>query len=110
MAVRVVEETGSEEVVRERLRLVGVDMPPERQTEPSYPVQAKPPTRAMMMEVMTSLTRVLGFRLQLLLAFFGAAGLGGVAVYEQTTASLVAAVVYDALVFLPVLWVAYKRG
>lgn len=110
MTVRMIEESG-DETVRQRLRLVGIESPPEREDDlPAIPQKTKPPTREDVMNVMVVLTRILGFRFQLLLAFSGAVGLSAAAEVQQSSLSMIAAGVYAVLIFLPTLYVAYKRG
>lgn len=88
-----------------------VESPPQQpdpipQPPPQHP-QPQTPNRAQMMLVVA---RILGFRFQLLLAFGGAVSLSAVAVARADWMSLVAATVFDVLVFLPVLWSAHSRG
>lgn len=85
------------------------DILPDRETMPAQPVKPPPPIRDLT-ELQAQIARIMGFRLQLLLGFLGAAGLSGYSVYDHSTPSMVAAGVYDLLVFLPLLFTAYRRG
>lgn len=113
MGVRLVGEHYEEPSLR--LKLLPVADPLQRDEAPAAPQPAppgRPPqaTPAQIMELMAVLARILGFRLQLLLAFLGAAGLGAYAAVHGGVAAGVSAGLYDACVLLPILWVAYKRG
>lgn len=112
MTVRLVDESFSEETEQVRAMLASIAPPPEPPREVPVLPKPSPPTRSPieLVEMMGALARILGFRVQLLLAFLGAAGIGGYAVYRADTMSLIAAAMYDLLVLAPLIFVAYKRG
>lgn len=104
------------------VKLVGEDWIPEVREDPTPPKtqggQAtvppppapRPAPHKQIMEVLGVLAVIAGFRLQLFAAFLGAVGLGAYAISNPSTGVLTAMGIYDALVFLPVLYVANKRG
>lgn len=105
--VRLVEEV--EDVERARLAIHAVQ-PIREDTETATPPKEGKPGRAELIELMGVLARILGFRVQLLLAFMASAGLSAWAVYKGDVLSIVAAALFSAMVTLPILYVAYRRG
>lgn len=109
MTVRLVSQTEEHPTERQRLLLHNVqELQPER--EVPQPPRPNPPHREDLIELMGTIARILGFRLHLFLAFLGAAGIGGYAVYKGTPMALTAFGLYALLIFLPMLFSAHKRG
>lgn len=98
-----------EEAERAKLVLHAVE-PSHDDKETASPPKETPPGRLELIELMGTLARILGFRVQLLLAFIGAVGLSGWAVAQHDALALTAAALYNATVLLPILFVAYRRG
>ena len=107
MTVRLVSET--EEAERARLKLHAIQPDPAPKESVSPPKEARP-GRADLIEALATLARIAGFRWQLFAAFIGALGVGGYAVVNGSLAALAGAVIYNAMVLLPIAWIAFKRG
>lgn len=107
MGVRAIAETvHDEQPVVTRLKLHD---PGQRDEMPDRPAP-KPPTREDVIELMVTVARVLGFRLQLLLAFLGAVGLGIYAAAHGGWSAMTVFAIYDVVIFLPILGAAHTRG
>lgn len=106
MTVRLVDEI--EEAERARLVLKAVQHDPE----PEVPAPPKPtrPGRFELMEAMGVLARILGFRAQLFAGFVAAAVLSGWALASGGILPLVAASLFDVLVFAPLAYLAFRKG
>jgi hypothetical protein len=107
MAVRLVSETEEEE--RARLVLHAVD-PSREDTETATPPKETPPGRLQMIELMGTLARILGFRIQLAVGFLGGLGLGFYAASAGSIIALVAFGMYEAFIFAPLAYIAFRRG
>lgn len=118
MGVRAVAETIHDEQPQvTRLKLLAVAPEPPAANNPQRPdptpeaPRPRPRTRSPdEAALMATLASILGFRVQLLLAFLGAAGIGGYAVATNHWQAILVFVFYGLLVFLPVLEAAKKRG
>jgi hypothetical protein len=99
----------SEEEAADRARLMIHSLRPIQADEPAAE-PSKPSPRLEMVEMMGVLARILGFRIQLAMAFGGALGLGAYAVDQANAMSLVAFGLYNLMVFAPVAYIAYRRG
>lgn len=104
MNVRLISDEDNE---RANEILQSIQPPPP--DEPKPPKEAKP-GRLQMIEAMAALATILGFRVQLFFAFLGSLSLSGYAVYRGDPSSIATALGFSVIVFIPVLWVAYRRG
>lgn len=117
MGVVLVDEQYAEETERARLILrppveepASDWNPPPTQQQPTAPPAPKKTNEVEYFRLLMNLAAILGFRFQLFAAFLGAAAIGAYAVYKADSMSLFAAGLYFAAVYLPALWLAYKRG
>lgn len=101
-----------------RVRMISQREIPEpagllQQGSASAPEQPSPPLSAaflqQMMAVLSALALMLSARFLLLLAMAGASVLAALATLEPTTLKLAATVIYDVLVFIPLVWL-YSKG
>lgn len=110
MVVRLVSETETESEEQTRLILKSLGVEPEHPEEPRPPKTTPPIKSADVIELMGVLAKILGFRVQLFAGFLGACGIGGYAVYQATPMALVAAGMFNIMVFGPLAWIAHRRG
>lgn len=105
--VRLISEADSETQTRLILKSIGVE--PDRPEEPTLPKPASP-VKTDLIELMGVLAKILGFRIQLFAGFLGACAIGGYAVYQANLMALLAAGMFNIMVFLPLVFLAHKRG
>ena len=109
MGVRVVSETDHEDERVHRLIQSVEQTHPPRDDDPKPP-KPGPNHRLVLIEIMGTVAKLLGIRMQLFFAFLGAFVLGSYAVYRADATSLVAFGMYAVLVFLPILFVVHRKG
>lgn len=99
MAVKLIRE---EEAPRLRL------LPPE--DEPKQTVVDQDALRIQTLSVLHGLSSLLAARLILMLAVLIGGGLGAVATFQGSPGAIVGASLYDALVVIPMVLLAWRKG